>query len=479
MLLEKKDGMRKRKKGGIVVGYDMNDEYAQISYSFSDKEEIETLAVVAGTKQYSIPMVLCRKKETNQWLFGKEAVKCAREGGGFPVEKLVSLARGGEMVDVGGESFDPVALLALFIRRSLSLMNLIAPVEWLEGMMLTVDELDGRMVEVLARIAVNLNLKTDRIFFQSHVESYYHYMLHQPEELWSKEVLLCDYDNERLKVLGFGVNQKTTPMVAMISIDEYKEMARRTIGMDVGTGIRRGMASGTGIETGAGFGSGIGLGIETGAGTGKAGGMEKGAGNEEEKKRLDEIFLGIAEKKCGGRAVSCVYLIGDGYKDGWASRSLRYLCRGRRVFQGNNLYSRGACYGIREKIGLEEGKGYVFLGLDKLKANVGMHVLRQGKESYFAMMDAGTNWFETKKEFDLILEDGDGISLLFTPLNGKAPKEVNMILEGLKARPGWTTRLRVAAEMISEQQLRLMVKDMGFGELFPASGGEWNKVFEI
>ena len=171
MLLEKKDGMRKRKKGGIVVGYDMNDEYAQISYCFSDKEEIETLAVVAGTKQYSIPMVLCRKKETNQWLFGKEAVKCAKEGGGFPVEKLVSLARGTEPVDVGGESFDPVALLALFIKRSLSLMNLIAPVEWLDGMMLTVDCLDGRMVEVLARIAVNLNLKTDRIFFQSHVES--------------------------------------------------------------------------------------------------------------------------------------------------------------------------------------------------------------------------------------------------------------------------------------------------------------------
>lgn len=455
MLLEKKDGMRKRKKGGIVVGYDMNDEYAQISYCFSDKEEIETLAVVAGTKQYSIPMVLCRKKETNQWLFGKEAVKCAKEGGGFPVEKLVSLARGTEPVDVGGESFDPVALLALFIKRSLSLMNLIAPVEWLDGMMLTVDCLDGRMVEVLARIAVNLNLKTDRIFFQSHVESYYHYMLHQPEELWNHEVLLCDYDNERLKVYGFEVNKRAIPMVAMISIDEYGEMIRNAARMDGGNG------TGTGV------------------GTEKAEDMGRGARSEAEKKRLDEIFLGIAEKKCGGKEVSCVYLIGDGYKDGWASRSLRYLCRGRRVFQGNNLYSKGACYGIREKIGLEEKKEYVFLGLDKLKANVGMHVLRKGKESYFAIMDAGTNWFETKKEFDLILEDGDGISFLFTPLDQKVPKEVNMILEGLKARPGWTTRLRVTAEMISEQQLRLMVKDMGFGELFPASGGEWNKVFEI
>ncbi|MDE7015195.1 MAG: hypothetical protein K2P19_11075 [Kineothrix sp.] len=462
MLLDKKEGMRKKKKGGIVAGYDMNDEYAQISYSFLDKGQIETLAVVAGTEQYSIPMALCRKKETKQWLFGKEAVKCAKEGGGFLVEKLVGLAKDGEMVDVYGESFDPVALLALFIRRSLSLLNLIAPVEWLEGMMLTVDCLDGRMVEVLARIAVNLNLKTDRIFFQSHVESYYHYMLHQPEELWSQEVMLCDYDNRRLKIYGFGVNKRTTPMVAMISIDEYVEMARKGIGAgrDAGIGVGRETEKNAGIE----------LGMET----------WKVVGNEEERKRLDEIFLGIVEKKCGGREVSCVYLIGDGYKDGWASRSLRYLCRGRRAFQGNNLYSKGACYGIKEKLGLDSTGGeYVFLGLDKLKANIGMHVLRQGKESYFAMMDAGANWFETKREFDIILEDGDGISLLFTPLDGKAPREVNMIMEGLKVRPGWTTRLRVAAEMVSEQQLRVMVKDMGFGEFFPASGGEWNKVFEI
>ena len=130
-------------------------------------------------------------------------------------------------------------------------------------------------------------------------------------------------------------------MVAMISIDEYGEMIRNAAGMD---------------------------GTDTRAGTEKAKDMGRGAWNEAEKKRLDEIFLGIAEKKCGGKEVSCVYLIGDGYKDGWASRSLRYLCRGRRVFQGNNLYSKGACYGIREKIGLEEKKEYVFLGLDKLKA---------------------------------------------------------------------------------------------------------------
>lgn len=436
--MEKKDGAGKKRKTRVAIGYDLSDDYAQISYCLLGGEEVETLAVVTGTEQYNIPVALYRKKDGNQWLFGKEALRPDGEGEGFRVERLVELARKGEMVEAGEESFDPVALLTLFIRRSLSLLSFIASPDWLEGVMFTTDDLDGRMVEVLAQVGANLHLKTEKIYFQSHVESYYYYMLHQPEELWVHETLLCDYDDRRLKVYGFGINSRTTPKVALISIDNYEEMGR--------------------------FGDTMG---------------ENGL-DEMEKNRLDEIFLGIMKKKCNGNAVSSVYLIGNGYKDGWASESLRYLCRGRRVFQGNNLYSKGACYGIREKLGMEHvGENYVFLGLDKLKANVGMRLLRQGKESYFALMDAGTNWFETEKEFDVILEEGESISVFLTPLDGKDPKEISMKLEGLKERPNWMTRLRIKTKMLSERELNVSVKDMGFGDFFPASGGQWNKVFVI
>ncbi len=473
MLLERKDGAGKKKKGRIVIGYDLGDTHAQISYYFLHRDaqraddmsggedsrkdalqkeaskkdssrrgapdgDVETLAVVAGTEQYNIPAVLCRKKEVKQWLFGREAVKFAEEGECFLIKNLVSLARAGEWVEAGEERFDPVALLTLFIKRSLSLLTLIASPDYLEGVMFTIDRLDGRMVEILSQVGANLQLKTDQVYFQSHVESYYYYMLHQPKELWMQEVLLCDYDDKRLKIYGFGVNNRTTPKVALIDINEYE-------------GMERGEPA-----------------------------AEKTEMEEMEKSRLDRTFLEIVQNRCSASSVSCVYLIGDGYKDGWASESLRYLCRGRRVFQGNNLYSKGACYGIREKLGIEPiGEEYVFLGLDKLKANIGMRVLRRGEESYFALMDAGVNWFETKKEFHVILEDGDALSLLLTPLDGQEPKQVDMILEGIEKRPRWTTRLEIKTEMLSERELSVRVKDLGFGSFFPASGGEWNKVFEI
>lgn len=413
----------KKNSGQIVIGYDISDNCAQISYYMAGAEDVETLAVVAGTEQYNIPLVLCKRKEVGQWFFGKEALKFADEQEGILVEGLLSLAREGEPVDVGGTEFDPVALLTLFVKRSLSLLGLVASPDHLAGVMFTTDNLDKRMVEVFTMVAANLNLKTDKIFFQSHVESFYHYTLHQPEELWTHEVLLCDYDGVKLKTYGLAANRRTTPKVILIDTDEWGEMAKQ-----------------------------------------------------------DSAFLEILKERCNGRAVSCVYLIGEGFRDDWASESLRYLCRGRRVFQGNNLYSRGACCGIREKLGWEEEKEdgrYVFLGLDKLKANIGMRLLRRGIESYYAVMDGGVNWFEASREFDVILESGDMISVLLTPLNGKAVREINIKLEGLTERPDWTTRLGIEVKMLSEEQVSIRVQDKGFGEFFPSTGAEWVKTFEI
>lgn len=436
MALEKTDGAVKKSRGRIVVGYDLGEDYAQISYFISGAEEPETLSVVTGTEQYNIPLVLCKRNGVNQWFYGKEALKHAAAGDGVLVEELVTLARKGDPVDVGGENFDPAALLTLFVKRSLSLLSLTVSLQNLAGIMFTTGDLDKRMVEVLSHTAANLNLKTDRIFFQSHVESYYYYTLNQPKELWSYGSILFDYDNRRLRAYRLNMNRKTTPVVVYIEVEEFPEMERE----------------------------------------------DGGAGEESlfVKKELDGRFLSIARKKCGGQSISSVYLIGEGYKDEWASESLRYLCQGRRVFQGNNLYGKGACYAVREKLETDGGqKEYVFLGLDRLKANIGMKVLRKGLDSYYAIMDAGVNWFEAKKEFDVILEEENSLSIILTPLNGKEPREIHMILDGLPERPKRTTRLHVTMEMAAEDQVKIKVRDRGFGELFPASGGEWMKLFEI
>ena len=135
-----------------MIGYDLGENYAQISYYLPSAEDVETLPVVAGSEQYNIPLALCRRKEKNQWLYGRDALRAAKEQEGYLVDNLLELVRSGEPVVIEEESFEPAALLTLFVKRSLSLLSIVAQPEYLDGVMFTVERLDERMVDVLSQI---------------------------------------------------------------------------------------------------------------------------------------------------------------------------------------------------------------------------------------------------------------------------------------------------------------------------------------
>ena len=360
----------------IAVGYDLCRKYAQISYCDLTEGEPETVSAVAGTEQYNIPAVLCKRAGVGQWYYGKEALNFAKqqEAGGILVEDLLTLADRGEEVMVEGNAYDPVALLTLFVKRSLGLLGMHVPMAKIEAIMFTVEDLTPRMVDVLLRVAGGLSLEKANVSFQNHLESFYAYTLHQNKEL----------------------------------------------------------------------------------------------------------FDGIIKESLADRQVSTVFLIGDGFKEDWARESLRTLCRGRRVFQGNNLYSKGACYGMLERLSpSEKWKQYVYLGEDKLKSNVGMRALRNGQEAYFAVLDAGSSWYETSADYEVILESGDTVEFIITPLTGGKVMDRKVQLTGIPQRPRAATRLSVHLEMTSVNQANVTIEDLGFGELFPSSGKAWSSTITI
>ena len=177
--------------------------------------------------------------------------------------------------------------------------------------------------------------------------------------------------------------------------------------------------------------------------------------------------------------ITSVYLIGEGFSEEWMKESLRFLCRNRRVFQGNNLYSKGACYALRERLYPTEISGrYVFLGEDKLKANIGMKVYRQGESSYLALLDAGVSWYDARFQTEVYLDEGNSFDIVLTPLNGKDARYGKVTLTGLPERKT-PTRLYIEISMTGENKVRLYVEDLGFGELSPSGYQKWTENFEI
>ena len=54
-----------------------------------------------------------------------------------------------------------------------------------------------------------------------------------------------------------------------------------------------------------------------------------------------------------------------------------------------------------------------------------------------------------------------------------------IVLEGLTPRPKGTTRLRLMLDMTDAATVRVRIKDMGFGELFPSTGMQWEETFTV
>lgn len=439
MLLEKNLEKRNNK---YMIGFDIGDRDAQMSFCSIQQEEAESVPAVPGTQQYNIPTVLCKKTGSNQWVYGREALRVAEAKQGVFVENLFSDALAEKKTVIEGVEYDALTLLTLFVKKCFGLFLAIAPLDKIEVLMFTAAEADKRAADVVKQVVDALELKNAKVFFQSHEESYYYYLLHQPPEFRASGSVILDFE-KTLKVYLLEWNRRTTPVVSFVTQKEFPTCIQ-PFWAEAETEKRRQMEA------------------------------------------LDREVLSYMEDILKDRLFLSVFLIGSGFQEDWAVRSLQYICRGRRVFKGNNLYSKGAAYGALENFcPTKEGKEHIFLGREKLKTNIGLQAVREGKEGYLALLDAGINWQDAKCEKELYLELGDQFQVTLTPLagrlsgkkeNGKYPVKHEIItLLGLPERPERATRLRISLYMRDAVTLHVTTEDLGLGELYASSGLIWEQ----
>lgn len=418
---------KKNKNIEYVVGLDITDSYTQVSVGNTMNEEVTTVTVSPDGDSYLIPTALFKRKEVNQWFAGKDAVKY-RDTDGYFVDRLIEKARNAEEIIVGAERLRPSSLLALFMKRALALAYTQAPADNIGCIMITVDSLDKNLIQMLSEAVLSLGIKTKDIYFQSHMESFYNYVLFQPAELWNRDVFLYDATGERMKAFRLERNRNTTPVVAFIDTYEEEKLSKDIYG------------------------------------TADA----------------SSLFSGFVSNTTEGHMYSSAYLVGDEFAGDWGRDGINLLCRKGRVFQGNNLFSKGAAYSARNRIAPTEiSRAHAFLGNDKLRSNVGINALDRGENAYIPLLDGGINWFDAKRECELILPQGNKLTFLVTPLTGKNPEMVDITLGDIPKRPPKTTRLRVSVKMQSETKMLVNIKDLGFGEIFPAASIEWNEVISV
>ena len=452
-----------------VVGYDLNDIQTQISYFELDNERPGMLVSDGENERLGVPTILCKRKRVNQWSFGTEAMRLIKRDGEAEVNKLLSLAMSGKSITIDGEEFGGIDLLILFVRKSLKLLSVYVSMEQIDSFVLTVPKLDRNMLSVLERVAAAVPIERSRILFLGYSEAVYSYMIHQSEELWDPECVIFDHDGMTMTAYHMHMNHRTTPVVGVIDKTEFE-------GLSVPD-----MSSYYDEEE-----------AEEDAGDVPENGSDEPGSEDEELHDLknarmnvssengidamDERLHDIIHEFLITRTVRSAYLLGEGFDGEWCKKTIRFLCMGRRVFQGRNMYSKGACYyGMEKLFPTELYDRYIFLGEDKLKFNLGIYMDRNGKEEYIALADGGENWFDISAEVEFLLKSGSSVQLIVTPLDGKEIRVMDIILDGIPERPAKTTRLKMKVTFASGNKVRAVVEDIGFGEIFRSSGLVWEK----
>lgn len=310
---------------------------------------------------------------------------------------------------------------AEMLRQALATLGLEDLPAQVSGIMITVPVLSRALVDLVRGVYQYLGLDENRSFLQDYKESFFYHTYYQREELWSRNVGFFWFRDRDVTFCSLSSNRMTRP----ITVTSQQGMTVHLEG---------------------------------------------------EPSVWDGQFYQMVNDSLRQNLYSSVFLMGDTFDKSRMSRSIALLCKGgRKVFVVDNMFARGACCGAREKVAEKRLKGYLYLGDDLVRTNVGMQMTVQGTKTFYPLINAGVNWYEAQRECEILLSGDPELRFTLTGMDGGDRREVRMELPGLPKRPPKTSRLHLQFSFESARKMMIEVQDIGFGVQYPGTGHIWRQ----
>ncbi len=402
----------------LVVGIDFNEKYTQISVCHDPSEGVITYSRNKESEDFRIPVAAFKVPGSEKWVFGDEAVhgaagfKMKHETDllekAFQAAESRKLLKDSQAIHILGKYIS--YLLKLPLETSLSRVN---------GLCITQREVHPASKRVFEEAVRSAGIGIPSIKVISYSESFFFYALSQPIGLWRNGALLYDYSDNAFESDYLDIDHGTAPVLV-------RDVRKKRDGMTPFYGSDR--------------------------------------------KKLDEKLVAIAMEDLK-KSVSGTYLTGEAFNERWEQKTLRYICTRSRVFKGQNLYSKGACYAAADEVELIRiSKRYLFLGKDSLTTNVSIRAISGGREVLLPIADAGGKWYDQSKSMEVLLGHDRELIVVLTDIIDRSERNVVIRLDWMPSRPERASRIRAEFEFQSEKKLTVTVTDLGFGEIFRATG---------
>ncbi|MCU6761506.1 Uncharacterised protein [uncultured Roseburia sp.] len=408
-----------RKK--IYMGLDLGYDNAMVSFLKEEGGDPFTVSTRSDRECYQIPVSLYEGKN-GYYLYGAEAQKRRQDQNGILYEQLYLRAIDLIHTDGAGEA---VERLALFVSRLVRLKDkLCQDAEYEICLSIAVPKLTPKAAEVFALLREMLKETAETMFFMDYGESFFYYTYHQEKSIWAHDVAMFDFSDRQVRFTLLARESRTVPQI-VVSGEKVWEVPALA---------------------------------------------------EDDGQEKDVFFASILREAFAKRIISGVYLLGDGFDGNWLCDTLRVLGPNRRVFVGKNLYTKGAAY-AGSILSRQGDWPYSYDCSYKVQANVSLKASVNGTQKFLPVVTAGENWFEVKKQFDVILKGTPSVDIWIQERGERNAKIEPLLLENVWKRPERTRKIRISVRMINQQKLYVTILDLGFGAFYPSTEKQWK--FEI
>lgn len=413
----------------LLVGYDLCEDYTQIScFSYKAMEPVQ-VSIRENDENYMIPTVLGLRHDTKQWLVGDEAVSCVAAGSGTLVENLLDKIMW-EEVDIAGQKLSGTILLEKYLRKTLTIIKNYFPTEQITKLVVTMRNTDPEVVEKVYEALSGLGLERDRAVVMSHAGVYLYYALNQDKSLWMNDVGAFEFSREGLCFYQIHMNRRTKPIIAGIINKDYSD--RMNISMLKQKDISP-----------------------------------------------DYIFENIANEALYKHIITTLYLTGRAFEEDWVKEVTKNLCVGRRVFVGQNLYTKGACYAAKELAGDRSLEDFILLNNDMIMCSIAVRVYCDTTYQDVDLVQPGENWFEVDKSIEVIPDNSSELEIVIKSIMTAEVSRKVITINNFPKRPNRMTRWRIRIICKDKSTALLTVSDLGFGEVYQESGQTQEFIIEL
>ncbi len=403
----------------LLVGLEIGRGASRLSYFDRGIGEPVPLAVKTGTNLYEYPTVLVKVRGRDEWHIGYEAEYFAGQSGAERVPRVLPEDGEEEETVIDGKSLSPADVLSVFISESLRMLGVPDYLRSIKGICVTTEHLTPRLAVSLRQALLRTGFDREACFVQDFDESFYYFGFSQKPELCIRNMGLLQFEETGAVFSGMTEIRGTKPFTV-------------TVG-------RKGSVS-----------------------------LPKAPEDR------DAALADAADEWVPAGSYSGIFLTGHGFSTEWADASVKALSKGgARVFEDENLFAKGACWAVFEKLERHSLRNRVYLGPNLVTTSVGTDVSDAGRPARYPLIRAGINWYENEATCEVILDDRAEILLTSVFRDGKAGKNHRLMLEGLPARPRLASRIRLSAFCPDAERCVVRAEDLGFGELYPSGGLTW------